>query len=146
MIDSLKGHLKATFRRTAIIGLVTSCTALVQIQAEETNAPTQLKPTVVTGSLLPTFETITAAPVDVYTIEQIERTGVDSVQQLIQRLPAISGNASYGDSRGNGGDGSAAIGLRNIPLGTLVLINGRRIAPNQLVGAGNVDINAIPLE
>src|SRR5258707_6823678 len=110
MIDSLKGHLKATFRRTAIIGLVTSC-ALVQSQAEETNAPTQLKPTVVTGSLIPTFETITAAPVDVYTIEAIERTGVDSVPQLIQRLPAISGNASFGESRGNGGDGSAARGL-----------------------------------
>jgi outer membrane receptor protein involved in Fe transport len=144
MIDSLEGHLKATLRRTAIIGLVTSCT-LVQSQAEETNAPTQLKPTVVTGSLLPTFETITAAPVDVYTIEEIERTGVDSVPELIRRLPAISGNASFGDSRGNGGDGSAAVGLRNIPLGTLVLINGRRIAPNQLPLAANVDINTIPL-
>src|SRR5580765_803567 len=145
MIDSLQGHLKATLRRTAIIGLVTCCTALVQSQAEETNAPTQLKPTVLTGSLLPTFETITAAPVDVYTIEEIERTGVDSVPELIRRLPAISGNASFGDSRGNGGDGSAAVGLRNIPLGTLVLINGRRIAPNQLPLAANVDINSIPL-
>jgi outer membrane receptor protein involved in Fe transport len=145
MTDSSQGHLKATLRITAIIGLVTFCTVLVQSQAEETNAPTQLKPTVVTGSLLPTFETITAAPVDVYTIEEIERTGVNSVPALIQRLPAISGNASFGDSRGNGGDGSAAVGLRNIPLGTLVLINGRRIAPNQLPLAANVDINTIPL-
>jgi len=128
-----------------MVGLVTSCLCPVQSQAEETNAPTQLKPTVVTGSLIPTFETITAAPVDVYTIEQIEKTGVDSVSQLIQRLPAISGNASFGDSRGNGGDGSAAVGLRNIPLGTLVLINGRRIAPNQLPLAANTDVNAIPL-
>jgi len=125
--------------------LLTSSFLRTQVQAEDTNAPTQLKPTVVTGSLIPTFETITAAPVDVYTIEAIERSGVDSVQQLIQRLPAISGNASFGDSRGNGGDGSAAVGLRNIPLGTLVLIDGRRVAPNQLPLAGNVDINAIPL-
>src|SRR5215470_19519654 len=127
MMHTLEGLLKTTFRRMVIIGLVTSCTVLVQSQAEETNAPTQLKPTVVTGSLIPTFETITAAPVDVYTIEEIERTGVNSVPALIQRLPAISGNASFGDSRGNGGDGSAAVGLRNIPLGTLVLIDGRRV-------------------
>jgi len=141
----LQGTLPPSLRRTVIIGLATSCIIPTQTQAEDTNAPTQLKPTVVTGSLIPTFETITAAPVDVYTIEQIEKTGVDSVSQLIQRLPAISGNSSFGDSRGNGGDGSAAVGLRNIPLGTLVLINGRRIAPNQLPLAGNTDINAIPL-
>ena len=144
-MDSSQGHLKSAFRKSLIIVLATSSTVLVEIQAEETNAPTQLKPTVVTGSLIPTFETITAVPVDVYTIEAIQRSGVDSVQQLIQRLPAISGNASFGDSRGNGGDGSAAVGLRNIPLGTLVLIDGRRVAPNQLPLAGNVDINAIPL-
>src|SRR5262245_39903405 len=113
MMHSLQGPLKDTIRRTVIIGLVTSCSVFVQIQAEETNAPTQMKPAVITGSLIPTFETITAAPVDVYTIEQIERTGVDTIPALIQRLPAISGNASFGDSRGNGGDGSAAVGLRN---------------------------------
>jgi len=142
MMSQKQGTLNASLPKTVIVGLITSSLLLAQSQAEETNAPTQLKPTVVTGSLIPTFETITAAPVDVYTIEAIERSGVDSVQQLIQRLPAISGNASFGDSRGNGGDGSAAVGLRNIPLGTLVLIDGRRVAPNQLPLAANVDINA----
>src|SRR6266436_1881335 len=132
MMSQKQGTLNASLPKTVIVGLITSSLLLAQSQAEETNAPTQLKPTVVTGSLIPTFETITAAPVDVYAIEAIERTGVDSVPQLIQRLPAISGNASFGDSRGNGGDGSAAVGLRNIPLGTLVLIDGRRVAPNQL--------------
>ena len=79
--------------------------------AQETNAPTTLKPVVVTGSLIPTFETITAAPVDVYTAATIEKAGVSDIQQLVKIIPAISGNASFGDSRGNGGDGSAAIGL-----------------------------------
>src|SRR5947208_9060205 len=71
--------------------------------AQDTNQPTKMKPVVVTGSLLPTFETITPAPVDVYTAAEIEKTGVNSLPQLVQRLPAISGNASFGDSRGNGG-------------------------------------------
>ena len=92
-MHSSEGLLNATLHRTVIIGLVTSSFLLTQIQAEETNAPTQMKPAVITGSLLPTFETITAAPVDVYTIEDIQKTGVDSVPALIQRLPAISGNA-----------------------------------------------------
>lgn len=113
---------------------------------EGTNAaPTKLAPVIVTGSMIPTIETITATPVDVFTAADVAKTGANSIPQLIQKMPSISGNASYGDSRGNAGDGSAAVGLRNIPLGTLVLINGRRIAPNQLVGAGNVDLNAIPL-
>src|SRR5437899_1454665 len=145
MTDSPEGHLNATLHKTVIIGLVTSSFLLTQLQAEDTVAVTLPTPIVVPGSLITTFEPIPAAPVDLYTIEDIRKTGVDTVPALIQRLPAISGNASFGDSRGNGGDGSAAVGLRNIPLGTLVLINGRRIAPNQLPLAANVDINAIPL-
>ena len=136
---------KATQRSSSLLGLVGSVIVATTVLGQETNVPTKLKPVVVTGSLIPTFETITPAPVDVYSAADIAKTGVDNIAQLVQKLPSISGNASFGDSRGNGGDGSAAVGLRNIPLGTLVLINGRRIAPNQLVGAGNVDINAIPL-
>src|SRR5438105_11269572 len=142
MIPHLQKKVPSCLRRIMLAGLIVSLGTTAALA--QTNA-TVMKPVVITGSLIPTFETITPAPVDTYTVEAIEKTGVNTIPQLIQRLPAISGNASFGDSRGNGGDGSAAVGLRNIPGGTLVLINGRRVAPNQLVGAGNVDVNAIPL-
>jgi len=106
-----------------------------------------MKPVVVTGSLIPTFETITPQPVDVYTAEDIQKTGV---KQHSPTHPAASGDLGQrqlGDSRGNGGDGSAQIGLRNIPNGTLVLINGRRWPRpiGLLADPGGVDINSIPL-
>src|SRR5262249_18199253 len=121
--------------RVSLLSLL-ACSAALSQDLASSNAPATMKPTLVTGSSIPTFETITPQPVDVYSIEDIHKTGVNSVSQLIQRLPAVSGNASFGDSRGNGGDGSSQIGLRNIANGTLVLINGRRVAPNQL-GSGD---------
>src|SRR5438128_9292003 len=114
MIKNPPSKVSFSPRGTLLVGLAASCIGATAALAEDTNAPTTMKPVVVTGSLIPTFETITPQPVDVYTAEAIERTGVNTVSELVQRLPAISGNASYGDSRGNAGDGSAAIGLRNI--------------------------------
>src|SRR6266705_3403490 len=101
MITPLQKRIPAALRLTLLVGLASSFFIATTAPAQEAPAapaaPTKMKPTVVTGSLIPTFETITPQPVDVYTSADIEKTGVTSVPQLIQRLPAISGNASYGD-------------------------------------------------
>src|ERR1051325_8542737 len=120
-------------------------TMLPAVAQEATNAASQLKPTVVTGSLIPTYETITPTPVDVYTAEQVAKAGVTTVSDLIRQFPSVSGSANFSSSDANGGDGTGGVNLRGILGGTLVLINGRRLAPNELNGRGNVDINAIPL-
>ena len=82
---------------------------------------------------------------DVYTAEQVAKAGVTTISDLIRQFPAVSGSANFSSSDANGGDGTAGVNLRGIAGGTLVLINGRRVAPNELNGRGNVDINAIPL-
>ncbi|MBI3850906.1 MAG: TonB-dependent receptor [Verrucomicrobia bacterium] len=144
------GKVVKAVRYAAILGAVTalgvSPRAFAQQDASTTNAPTKLKPAVVTGSLIPTAATATATPVDVITTEAIEATGSQNLYQLVRTLPAAYGPGNYGDSRGNGGNGSAAIALRGLQRGTLVLINGRRVAPeNHGIGSGNVDLNLIPL-
>jgi iron complex outermembrane recepter protein len=112
--------------------------------AQDTNA-TAMKPVVVTGSLIPTFETITPTPVSVYNAEDIAKTGMATFSDLSRAFPFVSGTANFGSGEGNGGDGTGGINLRGIFGGTLVLIDGRRVAPNELNGRGNVDINAIPI-
>src|SRR5438093_139331 len=84
------------------------------------------------GSLIPTFETITATPVDVYTAEDIAKSGRSTLSELARTLPASSGAGNFGQGEGNGGNGEGGISLRGINGGTLVLINGRRMAPSEL--------------
>jgi iron complex outermembrane receptor protein len=105
----------------------------------------RLEPVVVTGSLIPTTELVTATPVDIYTSADISKYGSQTVRQFLNTLPSAIGSGNFGETRGNGGDGSAAVSIRGIQGGTLVLINGRRLAQNELFGSGNVDINMIPL-
>ena len=114
------------------------------VQAQTTNA-TELPAVVVTGSLIPTAETVGATPVAVVSAAELERRDVRAVEQLSKILPSAFGGGNFGSSRGNGGDGSAAIALRGIPGGTLVLINGRRLAPNSFFDGSTVDLNTIPL-
>src|SRR6266540_4096406 len=116
-----------------------------QPAAAGTVEPVKLEKTVVTGSLIPTAETVGPAPVAVVSAVELERRDVRAVEQLAKILPSAFGGGNFGSSRGNGGDGSASIALRGIPGGTLVLINGRRVAPNSFFDGSTVDLNTIPL-
>jgi len=114
--------------------------------AASPSEPTKMEKVVVTGSNIPTAETVTASPVDVFNAAEIQKVGAgaQTVPQLLKRLPSTVGSGNFSETRGNGGDGSAQVSLRGIPGGTLVLVNGRRVAPNGFAGS-TVDLNTIPL-
>src|SRR5437773_5744596 len=99
---------------------------------------------VVTGSNIPTSEEVGPNPVDTYRKEDITRLGVRSATDLIQKLPAAAG-AAINENVVNGGDGRVEINLRGIlAKETLVLQDGRRLAPVGFAG-DTVDLNTIPL-
>jgi iron complex outermembrane receptor protein len=99
---------------------------------------------VVTGSNIPTSEEVGPNPVDTYRREDITRLGVRSATDLIQKLPAATG-AAINENVVNGGDGRVEINLRGIlAKETLVLQDGRRLAPVGFAG-DTVDLNTIPL-
>src|SRR5438093_7287108 len=144
MINNLQE--KTALRRGWLLGLVGPVIVATAALAQETNVPAKLKPVVVTGSLIPTAETAQPTPVDVISVEQVEKVGAQNLYQLVRTLPGSYGPGNFGDSRGNGGNGTAGIGIRGLTKGTLVLINGRRVAPeNHGIGSGNVDLNLVPL-
>jgi outer membrane receptor protein involved in Fe transport len=99
---------------------------------------------IVTGSNIPTSEEVGPNPVDTYRREDITRLGVRDATDLIQKLPAATG-AAINENVVNGGDGRVEINLRGLlAKETLVLQDGRRLAPVGFAG-DTVDLNTIPL-
>jgi iron complex outermembrane recepter protein len=97
---------------------------------------------IVTGSNIPTAEEVGPNPVDTYRRDDITRLGVRTPTDLILRIPAATGS-NITENNTNGGDGTTRISLRGIdPKETLVLQDGRRLAP---AGTSSIDFNRFPL-
>ena len=97
---------------------------------------------IVTGSNIPTSEETGPNPVDTYRTEDIQKLGVVNQTDLLSKLP-IQAGGTINQNIANGGDGSVIPNLRGLlPKETLVLVDGKRVAPNAN-GVG-VDINLIP--
>jgi iron complex outermembrane receptor protein len=126
--------------------------ALLGAAAAPTQAQSSPEPTIqrveITGSSIKRIDAETALPVQVLTRRDIERSGVTSVEQLLQTLTSA---ASMGGTIGATGAGMSTYGLSSISLRglgeerTLVLVNGRRLAPFASGGGATVNVNAIPL-
>jgi iron complex outermembrane recepter protein len=104
----------------------------------------------ITGSNIKRTDAETASPVQVIRRDEIERTGKQSIQEVLRGVTA-DGQGSIPPSFTAGfATGSAAISLRGLGVNsTLVLLNGRRMTTYGLAddGARNfVDLNTIPLE
>lgn len=105
---------------------------------------TTLQRVEITGSSIKRVAAEGALPVQVITKADIVRSGASSVSELMQQLPAMQGFTSSSESVGGGGGGTMTASLHDIGESyTLVLLNGRRLAPR---GSGStVDLNSIPL-
>src|SRR5439155_25125785 len=109
---------------------------------------------IVTGSNIPTAEEVGPQPVDTYRKVDIERLGVRSATDFIQKLPVATG-PSINENVNTLGGGQTEIDLRGLSSKeTLVLQDGRRLAPDGFAGyyndlnaffAGRVDLNLFPL-
>mgnify|MGYP000250283078 CR=1 FL=1 len=98
----------------------------------------------VTGSAIKRTDMEGALPVQVVDRATIDRSGVSSVADLVQQLPSMQGFTTPASTVGGGGGGTATASLRDLGESyTLVLLNGRRLAPR---GSGStIDLNSIPL-
>ena len=140
-------------RRSLLVGLgVQLITVPILVaQSSDAAAPTEMKKQVVIGSNIPTAETETAQPGETYSRARIDEMGVTTVNDLLQRLPQIGSGGINGANNGFGfAPGATAVSLRGLGLNaTLVLLNGRRVAPYGMANDGTisfVDLNALPLE
>jgi iron complex outermembrane recepter protein len=109
-------------------------------------AAVDLERVVVTGTHIPQTDVEGALPVQVIRREEIERSGVTTVEQLLERVPANFNAVNAAATVGNGtSPGLSSANLRGLGGGsTLVLLNGRRLA-NYAFDGESVDLNSIPL-
>ena len=172
----MKRHILA--RGVALAALAMACGAVAQDRTNQTTAPTDARPS--TPSNIPPTEATAAAGATGETIvvtgsrirrdplslpaaitfidrEAIDRTGLSSTADLLQRLTVsggglntrnnLSGNLGNPPDGGGVGAGSATIDLRYLgPKRTLVLLDGQRLVPGSSASGvpSAVDLNIIP--
>lgn len=98
----------------------------------------------VTGSAIKRIAAEGALPIQILNQETIAKTGATNVAELIQALPAMQGFTISAISAGTNSGGRVTASIHDIGESyTLVLLNGRRLAPQ---GSGSaVNLQAIPM-
>ena len=116
-------------------------------QSDQSRSSAAVEEIVVTGSRIKRRDFTTPSPLTTISNEDIAFTGQPTLEETLNQMPQVlpefgrySNNPTFG---GNPGTGGAGVDLRGFgPSRTLVLLNGRRVAPS---GTGNgVDLNNIP--
>src|SRR5881275_339608 len=120
--------------------------------------PQQVQEVVVTGSRILQNVAQSTQPLSVISSDQIEKTGLASVGDLLQQLTTggkalnqkfnSSGNFGYPPDGGGIGAGSSQVDLRNLDSKrTLVMVDGLRwVNESSASGvSGSADLNTIPL-
>lgn len=131
------------------LAVVALCGAIAtEARAQAAPEPNAAQRIEITGSSIKRIDAETALPVQVVTRREIERSGVTSVEQLLQSIAAVSSMGGMNGATGAGTStyGSSTVSLRGLgEERTLVLVNGRRVAPFASGGGAAVNINTIPL-
>ncbi|WP_431264317.1 TonB-dependent receptor [Roseateles chitinivorans] len=117
-----------------------SFSALAQNQTDQT----QLERVVVTGSAIKRVDAETAVPVTVVKMDDLKKSGITSVEQVMANLSSVQATTNAAQSIGSNTGGASFANMRGIGADkTLVLLNGQRIANNAVDGTAP-DLNMIP--
>jgi len=134
-------------RRVATGGFLLS--VAVSAGAQQDAGPVvKLDKVMVTGSNIVRIEGESGLPVQVITREELTNGGVQTVQELLDRISANQSFGGFNEAKGEGNTlvGFTAASLRGLgSQRTLVLLNGRRLAPYALSGGQSVDLSGIPV-
>ncbi len=144
------------FRRTKVCaalalvfgGVLVGATPAV---AQSTSPQAEPQRVEITGSAIRRTQAEGALPVTTLTRADIEKSGATSVTELAQNLPQMQGFVAASSSVNGGGAGVTTAAVHSLPSKyTLVLLDGRRIAPvalgNSQGGGFAVNLESIPLD
>ena len=98
---------------------------------------------VVTGSRITNPNIVSTSQVQVVTAEDIDNRGAVRIEEVLNDLPQLSPGQIA--QTANGSNGTATANLRNQGCSrTLVLINGKRMAPGTSSGGSCADLSQVP--
>ena len=150
-------HRLATAVQVSLL-LALPSLAAAQVQGEATSEARTLDTVEVTGTRIKKAELETQVPVQVLTREDIDRTGLNSIGDVVQQMTGsassfngkrnASGNDGFPSDGGGVGAGATTVDLRGLgSKRVLVLVDGMRwVNESSASGVGAaVDLNTIPL-
>jgi iron complex outermembrane recepter protein len=146
MIQYADQKLPAIFPALILALATATASAPVAVQAQPAEeGATELEAIEVTGSRIRRTDYETSQPIAVITRAEIERTGLTSIGDILQKLPVAG--AALNTTFNNGGTGATEIDLRNLGSNrVLVLVNGRRwVNGLRSFSTSSVDLNTIPI-
>jgi iron complex outermembrane receptor protein len=98
----------------------------------------------ITGSAIKRIDGETAVPVTVLRAEELKRSGITTIEQVMANLSVSQAQTTSSQSVGSSTGGASFADLRGIGANkTLVLLNGRRLA-NNAYDSSAPDLNMIP--
>ncbi len=137
----------------AAVGAGTMATMLASPVFAQQAAPQKIEKIEVTGSNIKRIDAESSAPIQIITADEIRRSGKQTVTELLRELPSnAAGGLTELTGSGSFSTGAASASLRGLgSSATLVLLNGRRIAPYGLADpnfgqSAIVNLNSIPLD
>jgi iron complex outermembrane receptor protein len=157
--DRLKGLTVVSYKAVVAFALSTCCN--MDSLALEGSSPNiliteqspefrQFSRVEITGSSIVNPKAKFALPVRVIERKEIERSGARSTPELLQALPMMSNFNELGGFNPSGlGGGYQSAAIRGYEKGTLILINGRRLAPvalqRQDIDRSTSDLMLLPM-
>lgn len=146
--------VRASLLVGAALAAMTGATgAMAQSSGTDTAAEdsSDAKEIIVTGSRIKQDPTKSALPLQVISTQELSREGISSPEQLVMYLSTngsgadnLASNSDVTTGAQRGTNGLSAANLRGQGSGgTLILLNGRRVAAHGLSGSA-VDVNQIP--
>ena len=141
-------HPKKIARALVAIGIGSMGIAFVA-EAQQAQKVDKIE---VTGSNIKRVDSETPSPIQVITRADIQKSGANSVAELLRDIPSIAGGSLNDFNAGNGfARGTQSVSLRGLgSVATLVLVNGRRVetapvADPNLGQGSSFNLNVIPV-
>lgn len=104
----------------------------------------QMERVTVTGSAIKRINAETAVPITIIKMDDLKKSGVTSVEQIMANLTAVQSSTNVAQAIGSSSGGASFADMRGIGADkTLILLNGQRIANNAVDGSAP-DLNMIP--
>ena len=131
-----------SFNTRITLALIASLVMVPLSFAQET-ADENVEEVVVTGTRITNPNIVSTSQVQVVTAEDIDNRGAVRIEDVLNDLPQLS-PGQIGQTA-NGANGTATANLRNLGCSrTLVLLNGKRMAPGTATGGVCADISQVP--
>ncbi len=130
----------------ATVGAISALPNAALAQDKPADDADDVDTVVVTGSRIRRVDAETASPVLSISADEIAKTGLTTMGDVLQRLPVVAGAATNPTVNNGGGTGESNVELRGLGAQrTLVLVDGRRVGVYGNTQTSAVDINMLPM-